>query len=443
MSIADFIARVASEPERTIPRLVRKPSPELLERMKRQRGMPLIDFLAALHAGSPGELRYCTSKHVLGPPASEEAIARLARAISPRTLSADLLTLVRQINGIHLWADAERGRSYEGLAPIEEWRLAHEVLIEPESRDLVDNRYFVITYHDNGDGFVVIDFETGWFYFADQRSADEMSCIAENVDGLLEHLWDHRIAPVWPRPALQPIVDLLRRFAQARGRAQSNVSTFAFETLYGERNLWSAFQARLATEDDVLDALLDRFFTGVLRTHDLSARTPAWETLRADLARALFMPSPERELAVSLEEHLEQVLAGDNLGTSELALHSWEEHAAFDLLRARLATLDDVGRARGLYLLFKLARQFCTDQLADAVRIGMQYARSSDEEVRSAAVVLAARAKAALLESPEYSFRPPPSNEEVASAIDLALTAGIDEAVMSHVERFKKLAGGR
>jgi hypothetical protein len=27
------------------------------------------------------------------------------------------------VNGIHLWADLDTGRAYEGLAPLEEWEL--------------------------------------------------------------------------------------------------------------------------------------------------------------------------------------------------------------------------------------------------------------------------------------------------------------------------------
>lgn len=39
-------------------------------------------------------------------------------------LPQDLVELVMRANGIHLWADLDDGRAYEGLAPIEEWDLA-------------------------------------------------------------------------------------------------------------------------------------------------------------------------------------------------------------------------------------------------------------------------------------------------------------------------------
>ena len=39
-------------------------------------------------------------------------------------LPGDLQELLQHADGLHLWADLDTGRSYQGLAPIAEWELA-------------------------------------------------------------------------------------------------------------------------------------------------------------------------------------------------------------------------------------------------------------------------------------------------------------------------------
>jgi hypothetical protein len=104
--------------------------------------------------------------------------------------------LVERVNGIHLWANVETGRSYAGLAPIEEWELARVKMYGPTAaRTLLDDRYVAISYHQDGASFVVLDVTSGRYFLMDVAGADATSPIANNVDELLGWLWGSRISP--------------------------------------------------------------------------------------------------------------------------------------------------------------------------------------------------------------------------------------------------------
>ena len=102
-----------------------------------------------------------------------------------------LRALVEHTNGIHLWANLETGRSYEGLAPIEEWDLAREKM--PGS--LLDVRYVALTYHQDGASFVVVDLVSGKYYLMDVAGPDTSTPIGGTTADLLDWLWKSRIAP--------------------------------------------------------------------------------------------------------------------------------------------------------------------------------------------------------------------------------------------------------
>lgn len=97
-------------------------------------------------------------------------------------------------NGIHLWADLESGRAYEGLAPLAEWRVARQKLWgeHADAAQLAD-RYLALSYHSDGAAFIVLDVESGRYFLMDASAADESSPIGRSGAELLNWLWDHRI----------------------------------------------------------------------------------------------------------------------------------------------------------------------------------------------------------------------------------------------------------
>lgn len=109
-------------------------------------------------------------------------------------LPADLAALLLRVDGIHLWADLDTGRSYEGLAPLAEWELARTTMYGPDARvDSLSERYLALTYHADGSAFVVLDVETGGYFLMDPAGPDTSCPVGRSAGELLDHLWSHRI----------------------------------------------------------------------------------------------------------------------------------------------------------------------------------------------------------------------------------------------------------
>jgi len=189
MNIDEFMERVASEPDRAVTLTVWTTPSEVLATASRPAGLSMMDLFAA--KGLQPERREVQYGHVLGLPASEHTLA--AREHQWRPLPADLRALMTSINGIHLWADKGTGRSYTGLAAIEEWDLARIKI--HGSAPLLDDRYVAISYHEDGAAFVVLNLESGQYFLMDAAGPDTTALIASNANDLLDWFWNNRIAP--------------------------------------------------------------------------------------------------------------------------------------------------------------------------------------------------------------------------------------------------------
>jgi hypothetical protein len=194
MQIDEFITRVASEPERTVTRTVWLMPPDLLAKAAASGGIKLTDML--FETGRRAEQRDVRYGHILGSPASQEAIDAWQGRRPSQPLPADLRALVSRINGAHLWANLETGRAYTGLAPIEEWDLARRKMFgSAADRKVLDDRYVALSYHQDGASFVVLDVESGRYFLMDAAGPDTTAPIASNAGELLDWLWRARIAP--------------------------------------------------------------------------------------------------------------------------------------------------------------------------------------------------------------------------------------------------------
>src|SRR4051794_15977526 len=92
--------------------------------------------------GRKAEQRTVRYRHILGAPAPEQTIDAWQSQRPSHPLPPDLRALVSRINGIHLWATVETGRSYVGIAPIEEWATGRIKMYGPSAdRRLLDDRY--------------------------------------------------------------------------------------------------------------------------------------------------------------------------------------------------------------------------------------------------------------------------------------------------------------
>jgi hypothetical protein len=193
MTLDDLIGRVESEPPRTVT-FRQMLSQEQVAVANRPGGMRLSDLRAAAPRSPPQHtVRF---GHILGPPASPAALDAWAERFPHHALPADLRDLVTRVNGIHLWANLDTGRSYDGLAPLDEWDLARTKMYgQGADARLLPDRYLAISYHSDGAAFIVLDAESGRYFLMDSSGPDETCPIGTNVSDLLDWLWKYRHCP--------------------------------------------------------------------------------------------------------------------------------------------------------------------------------------------------------------------------------------------------------
>jgi hypothetical protein len=192
MQLDDFLQRLRSQPERIVRGSGLRITPEALAKAHQPGGIRLSEILAK-PAVAPPELHF---RHVVAPPATEEAIAAWESKWPYQAVPAELLALVRAANGIHFWANAQTGDRYTGLAPIEEWEIAGTKMYGTGSANaLLDGRYVAISYDVNGESFVVVDVLSGKYYSLETSGPDTSAPIADNLEELLGWLWKYRGLP--------------------------------------------------------------------------------------------------------------------------------------------------------------------------------------------------------------------------------------------------------
>jgi hypothetical protein len=193
MTLDELFKRVESEPPRTVT-LRQNLSQEQIDAANRPGGMRLSDLLAV--APRPLPQRTVRFGHILGPPTSHSTVRAWGEQFPYHALPADLKDLVAQVNGIHLWADLDTRRSYDGLAPLEEWDLARiKMYGRGSDAHLLPDRYLALSYHGDGAAFIVLNVESGRYFLMDSSGPDEACPIGASVSDLLDWLWDHRHCP--------------------------------------------------------------------------------------------------------------------------------------------------------------------------------------------------------------------------------------------------------
>lgn len=192
MTFDEFLERVRSEPDRIEEREVRVATPELLDEIRRA-AFVRVDQVEA-DPRHTLERRTFRTGHLLGPPVDADELTRWTAAWPQHALPEDLVRLFQRANGIHLWADLDHGRSYEGLAPLSEWQLARTSMWG-EAADPTDlsDRYLALSYHSDGSAFIVLNVDSAKYFLMDSCGADETCEIGDCVSDLLDWIWDHRI----------------------------------------------------------------------------------------------------------------------------------------------------------------------------------------------------------------------------------------------------------
>jgi hypothetical protein len=194
MHVEEFLELVRADAPITQTTMVTANTQEILARIQARTGPDGI-LLTGLMA-EPGKIqepRELTYAHLLGAPASLETIDAWKQDHPSVRLPDDLVALIQTMNGIHLWADVARGRSYLGMAPLEEWTFARNLthgLIDDE-----DDRCLVLTYHSDGAHWIALDSVDQTYVDLDHEDPSSRKVLATNVEGLLDCLWKQRIHP--------------------------------------------------------------------------------------------------------------------------------------------------------------------------------------------------------------------------------------------------------
>ena len=185
MTPSELVGLASQQTEIAEDRVVRVHGPQLTALLNN--GRPLLVSELLSHPDQHTETRRFRYGHILGHGCPDAAIADWQQHLGV-SLPADVIGLLRQIDGIHLWADLEKGRSYYGILPLAEWRNAHEtesaVLYEDLAKDT-----FLISYHENGDYYLLLDTTTNQSTWFGPQSPDDSDIIGTSVGVLLDWWW--------------------------------------------------------------------------------------------------------------------------------------------------------------------------------------------------------------------------------------------------------------
>ena len=140
------------------------------------------------HPDQHSEKRRFRYGHVLGPALSSSAIAEWQARHPHTVLAADVVALLLQVDGIHLWADLATGRAYFGILPLADWCSVREHEAAAVFEDLADDT-LVISYHENGDYYLLLHAAEDRFTWFDPQSPDDSTLIDGPVDEFLEWWW--------------------------------------------------------------------------------------------------------------------------------------------------------------------------------------------------------------------------------------------------------------
>jgi len=194
MTAEEFIELANRQSVVTVARVVSEHGLELKALLAARTPMRLSEIAA--HPDQTREIRQFRYKHILGPGVARSEVNGWSTNHSGHPLPNDLVALVERVDGIHLWADLTDQQAYFGILPIRLWRDAAEaewaMLFESPPRGLL-----VLSYHQNGDFFLILDTKQGEYLWYDLEDFDKPQVVAHNVPELLDWYWSeaHELDP--------------------------------------------------------------------------------------------------------------------------------------------------------------------------------------------------------------------------------------------------------
>ena len=136
-----------------------------------------------------------TGHHIIHPPLDEEECKIWSSRFSINLLPEDFLELLKQSNGIQFWVDEGSPNGYLQILPLREIDTARTIMWGEEHYDLEEDaipypHWLAISGHADGAAYIVLDTDTHQYYLMDACGADLTCPAGENVDELLDYIWE-------------------------------------------------------------------------------------------------------------------------------------------------------------------------------------------------------------------------------------------------------------
>ena len=153
--------------------------------------MQSVEFINRLVREMPNDHR------VFGPLEDAEATAWNTKwpTIS---MPADLLAFLRVANGIDLWVSDGSPDGYFRLLPLREIDMARNLMWGSSAKDLDDDdmplpHWLAISEHQDGACYIALDTDEQRYYLMDTCGADLTCHAGNNIDELLDYVWENWI----------------------------------------------------------------------------------------------------------------------------------------------------------------------------------------------------------------------------------------------------------
>jgi hypothetical protein len=182
----ELLRLVASQPEVRETRRVQVWGPTLRAAVDSGKLRRLGEILS--HPDQTSELKTFRYGHLIGPPRASSDVEAWQARFPEHPLPADLAEFLLHADGVHFWADLEQRRAYFGIAPMSDWQDAAAndapaLFFEPPTGALV------ISYHQNGDYFAVLDTVTSVYRWFDHEDITNPVVIGSSVSHVLDWFW--------------------------------------------------------------------------------------------------------------------------------------------------------------------------------------------------------------------------------------------------------------
>jgi hypothetical protein len=148
----------------------------------------ITEFINRLTSEMPGQ-------HRIFPPLGNAEPKEWQGKWPKHSLSEDLVDLLRHANGIQFWVHEGSPEGYFRLLPLREIDSARQIMWQAHSDSMESDEvpyahWLAISEHQDGASYIVLDTDRHQYYLMDTSGADLSNPVGNNVEELLEFIWE-------------------------------------------------------------------------------------------------------------------------------------------------------------------------------------------------------------------------------------------------------------